>query len=49
MEKYGGAGQVTDDNKIWCRKDAVRMQNTYGRDTHTHVLYVILVFHGNSI
>jgi hypothetical protein len=35
MEKYGTARQATDDNIIRRRKDAIYMQNNWGKDTGT--------------
>jgi hypothetical protein len=41
VEKYGTARQVTDDNIIRYRK--------YARiEMHTHIIYYLLHFHGNS-
>ena len=50
MEKYGTAGQATDDNIIWRRKDArIHDLSHTHTHTHTHTLYNIscLFFHCN--
>jgi hypothetical protein len=44
MEKYGRAGQATDDNTI--RRMRFAFWITKAADTHLE--YVILLFHGNS-
>jgi len=36
MEKYGGAGQATQDNVIQCRKDAICIPGNSGKNTDAH-------------
>jgi hypothetical protein len=44
VEKYGRAGQTTDDNLIWYMRFACWMNNA----TDTHLEYALTAFHGNS-
>jgi hypothetical protein len=45
VEKYGKAGQATDDNIIWCMHFACCTTKA----TNTHSEYVILIaFHGDN-
>jgi hypothetical protein len=44
MWKYGTASQVTRDNIILRRKDAIRMPDNYGKNTDTYIIFNIYFF-----
>jgi len=40
VKKYARARQVTGDNIIWCRKDAVCMPDDQSKNIDTHKLII---------
>jgi hypothetical protein len=43
VEKYGRAGQATDDKVIRRRKSAICLQDNYGKNTDTPLEYLIII------